>query len=373
MPLSGGDMSILQELDPPAYYGQITERGLIDGFPEGLKYHRGNAVNCETSSIVFDGQNLIFASDKPIPGKARSSVFGFKLRYTSEGNLLTKPVFYITGFPFIHLRKLEDFTLTLDGKYIIATTAFDRVKPKSAKWNPYNTILIWPKGLHNRVKIVAASTVDGFTSSVSLREKFSKALKTETFPDGVPYFKIEGLTVIPGNRLLFGIREMGKTYKNFNYAIKIIEVSYKISGAQLYFTSEFKLIYEYTPAPDLNLARTVGLSSLEYDRFNKYIYMTTSFEKGEEGKVADEDLGGYLWIIPMHYLSSGKSPILVRKAGSERPLLFAHKVEGVSVITKKRVILIHDDDRVLGRKSVVNPEIQFSRNPHQAAYTIVDF
>ena len=52
--------------------------------------------------------------------------------------------------------------------------------------------------------------------------------------------------------------------------------------------------------------------------------------------------------------------------------MFAHKGEGVAVINKKRVIIIHDDDRVLGRENIENPETQFSRQPHQAAYTIVD-
>jgi hypothetical protein len=56
---------------------------------------------------------------------------------------------------------------------------------------------------------------------------------------------------------------------------------------------------------------------------------------------------------------------------ANHPLLFAHKGEGVTVLGDDFVLVAHDDDRVLGRNNVTNPETQFSRAVNQAAYTLV--
>ena len=77
--------------------------------------------------------------------------------------------------------------MTPDSHYVLATTGFDRVHyTGSAEWNNYNTLLIWPVGKPDDVSVALASTVDGVTSSVSLREKISPVLKTDEFPEGVP-------------------------------------------------------------------------------------------------------------------------------------------------------------------------------------------
>ena len=55
------------------------------------------------------------------------------------------------------------------------------------------------------------------------------------------------------------------------------------------------------------------------------------------------------------------------------PLLFAHKAEGVTVLDADRILVIHDDDRVLGRERIENTETQFNRRANQAAYTIIEF
>lgn len=352
----------------------ISERGILDVFPEGMTDDEGNTIFCETSAIAYDGKYLIMGSDKPIPGDAysqRSSVF-----YTEYAAFPEEKVLYFTAPAFIEAIKYEDFTVTPDGQYIIATTGFDRVHHAgTSEWDNYNTMMIWPVGKPDDVKIVSPSTEDGVTSSVSLREKISSALKTKEFPDGVPYFKIEGLAAVPGNQLLLGIREMGATYELFDYVIMIISVSYDIVNGELVLSDDYRLIYHYDPTEKLSDfgEYTVALSSIEYDRFNDRIYMLTSYEKKSDEEVTDEDIGAFLWLLPLQNLDTKKVPELVLKGSGLTPLMFAHKGEGVTVINPRRVIIIHDDDRVLGRENIVNSETQFSRHPNQAAYTIVDF
>ena len=130
---------------------------VIDVFHKGLTDDEGNIINCETSAIAFDGKNLIMGSDKPIPGDGatpRSSVF--QMDYS---DFPVTEITYCTALPFIEAVKYEDFTITPDGQYIIATTGFDRVHYSgTSEWDNYNTLMIWPVGHPEKVKVAHAST-----------------------------------------------------------------------------------------------------------------------------------------------------------------------------------------------------------------------
>jgi hypothetical protein len=275
---------------------------------------------------------------------------------------------YFTAPHLVQAVKYEDFTSTPDGKFIIATTAFDRVKSESNRWDAYNTLLIWPAGSPESVKIVSPSTNNGITSSVSLRRKLSFALKTRRYPDGMPYVKVEGLAAIPGNKLLFGIREIGARYDDFEYVVMIVEASYTLVDDELVLADDFRMIYDYNPATHADLTHPVALSSIEYDRHADRLVMLTSFEASD----TDEGLGGFLWTLPLSSLRRHCAPTLVMK-NDATPLMFAHKAEGIAVLDARRVLVVHDDDRVLGRATVENPETQFHRKMNQAAYTIAEF
>jgi len=339
---------------------RIIDRDVIECFAGSLEKD-DKPIYCETSAVAYDGTVVVLASDKSVPCDGCSPVFAVKY----AGNKLdTASRQYYTATPFVDATKYEDMTVTPDNKYIIATTGFDRVKSDSAEWNNYNTLLVWPTGDPDAVKVVSPSAVDGVTSSVDLRTKFSNALKNADFPDGMPYFKVEGLAAIPGNKLLFGIRELGASYKEFDYAVKIVSASYTIEDGTLTLGDDFALIYDYSPV----LRQQVALSSLEYDRYGDRLYLLTSYETAD----TDEGLGGYLWTLSMSDLNANNAPRLVFK-DVLTPLSFAHKAEGVTVISANRVLVIHDDDRVLGRQIVENPETQFSRDVNQGAYTLVEF
>jgi hypothetical protein len=303
------------------------------------------------------------ASDKPIPGEGRSPVFSFP--YAGSG-AISGPLTYQTAAPLVNAIKYEDMTLTPDGQYVIATTGFDRVKDDSHEWDGYNTLLVWPAGDPGAVQVVAATTADGVTSSVGLRDGMTQALVNSEFSEGMPYFKVEGLAAIPGGRLLFGIRELGAKYDDFDYAVKIVAAPYQIVGGALSFTGDMELIYDFDPGTQSKIRQTVALSSIEYDEHHERLYLLTSFETKE----GDEGLGAYLWTLPLADLDAGGAPSLVLKDTGD-PLLFAHKAEAVTVLSDALVLVVHDDDRVLGREDVQDPETQFSRGAHQAAYTLV--
>lgn len=346
----------------PAVFGKITHRGLIDCFTAELATAT-EPVYCEASAVVFADSRIIIASDKPIPGRTRSSVFAFE--YAGSEPLQGAPT-YLSAKPFLRAIKYEDMTLTSDAAYVIATTGFDRVKADSADWDGYNTMLLWPVGKPDAVKLIAGTQHAGINSSVGLRKQISRLLPMADYPLGAPYFKVEGIAVIPGQKLLLGIREAGADYRNFSYTARIIAAPYSIKDGQLEL-GDFELIYDFDPSAEALIPEDTGLSSIEYDQYHDRLYLLTSFELDE----SDEAMGGYLWVLPMDDLRAGKPPSLVMK-DSNHPLLFAHKPEGVAVLGDNRVMVVHDDDRTLGREIVTNPSTQFSKGAHQAAYTLVE-
>ncbi|MFT5372943.1 MAG: hypothetical protein ACI8ZT_001966 [Bacteroidia bacterium] len=365
--IAGGPSAELTDGPSADIKGEIVYRGVIDCFEPGLLSQAGVLVNCEASAITFTGDQLVLASDKPIPGDGKSAVFS--ISYPGKGQITGQPRYFGTE-QFIAAEKYEDMTITPDGAYIIATTGFDRIKSDSNEWDGFNTLLAWPLNDPTRVQVVEPSNNDGVISSVKLRDKISRALVYDEFPDEVPYFKVESLAAIPGDQLLFGIRELGVRYDQFVYTFKIISTSYEFTNGVLSL-GEFKLVYDF----DTNVLIDSGLSgsqpspalsSIEYDAYHKRLYLLTSYETEE----TDEGLGGYLWTLPLSGLNTNMAPAPVRTRNGEL-LHFAHKAEGITILNENLLLIIHDDDRVLGRDVVENPNTQFSRQAHQAAYSLL--
>ena len=339
---------------------EITARLTFECFDEGLMRTPEKPATCEPSAILWQNGTVLLGNDKPIPGAGRSPVFS--LSY-SNNTISPQPTQSLTAPAFSMARKYEDFSITPDGQYILAATGFDRVDPGSAAFDPYSTLLYWPKGQPEAVQVANPSTRDGIESSQFIRERLSLAMKNETFPDGMPYFKVEAMVAIPGDVLLFGIREWGKHYDDFNYSTRIIAASYSISNERLTVADDFKEVYSFDTSA---VPESIAISSLAYDPHNEQLFILTSYETGHN----DEGIGGYLWRLPIGDFNQGLPPQLVRKSDGS-PLRFAHKAEGVTVVDKSTVMVIHDDDRVLGRKEITDPEIQFGRTLNQAFLDVV--
>jgi hypothetical protein len=245
--------------------------------------------------------------------------------------------------------KFEAITQTPDQQFIIATTAFDRFDPENSQWDQYNTLLVWPADSPENAKPINPSTRNGITSSLAIRKALESYL-------GAPYFKLEGLTLLPDNGLVLGIREIGNNHQDFAYRILMISARLEKSPAGEFSVDLATLttILDYTPPDSLGLDSNLGISSIEAIPGTYQLYFTTSHEEGE-------DFSAYLW--EWNTLASDHPPKLLReKTGS--PLRFNHKAEGIAVLDAHHLFIVHDDDRKTGGQPF--------RQPHQAPYSIIE-
>lgn len=329
----------------------IVKEGLIDCFEKDLKSN-GQPVWCEASAILYDGKKLFIASDKDMPD-SRSSLF----YWTLQNDLIDTTILsvYTANTTLKRATKYEDFAQTPDGKSVFLTTGFDRTKPNSHSWDNYNTLLYWQNGNEGNPQVISMNNMD--SSSVSLRPKIAEALTSASFPQGAPYFKVEGLAATE-KQLYWGIREEGKQFDTFSYKIKILTVPYAIENGTAKLTGNFRVLADINidsikPGPE-----TIAISSIEYDPYHKRFLILTSYE-------TKDSLGGYLWTATEKQLQQNTMSLV--KDANGNPIHFHNKCEDVTIINKRRIIVIHDDDRMMLH---VNGVI---RQPHQAAYSIVDF
>jgi hypothetical protein len=317
----------------------ITQIGTIKCFAEGLTPPPGDKPpTCELSAVTKVGETLVFANDKPIPGSSYSPVFS--LPFDGDRLAFGAPPHYLLTQPFLDAIKYESLTVTPDGNLVIAATGFDRHDPDKPDQDRYNTLLGWPAANPDRVSVIEASQRHGVTSSVALRPKFLAALAGKN--PGTGYFKIEGLTAIPDNKLLFGIREIGASYQQPTYTIKLIEAGYTLKNGKLRLDGDFKLAYEFDPSPRLGIPHKLGLSSVEYDAARDRLYLLTSFEEGHQG----ETIGAYLWVLPMADMRQHKAPTPM-VGPDAKPLVFSHKAEGLGILDENRIMVLFDDDRIV--------------------------
>lgn len=338
---------------------KILHQGTIRCFPVGLRDDRGKLVNAEVSAVVYDGKRLMLASDKPIPGERRSAVFTLPMHADGPDDTELK---YITTPRIKNAVKYEDFALTSDGHHVLATTGFDRIDDSSDELNAYNHLLIWPVAEPEKVQVVDPDPRDGVEGSLELRAKLDAAI-------GFPYYKIEGLAAIPGERgdglLLFGVREQGKAHDDFVYVSRLVGAHYEVTDAgNLVFIDELREYYAFDPNHHQAVRFDCGLSSLEYDPYHAKLYLLTSFETTEDG---EPRLGGYLWVLSLEQLRTGRMPQLLTEPDGT-PLEFEHKAEGLAVLDRERLFVAYDNDRHMGLGSVDERD---ERHACEAPYTVL--
>jgi hypothetical protein len=330
----------------------ITREGFFDCFEKGLTLG-GQPVWCEASAILYDGKKLLLANDKDMPDKRSSiSYWAFSKGFADTST----PATYQMEPLFKKAKKFEDFAFTPDRKLVFLSTAFDRVRPDGKDWDGYNTVFYWSSGDEKNAQVLTAGAPD--TTSVSLRAMISKTLASPAFPEGMPYFKIEGLAAT-NDKLYFGIREEGKKFDDFTYQFKILSVPYLLTDGRVTLNGSFSRFAEIdlkTLFPDLE--KGMGLSSIEYDAYNKRFLLLSSFESPAK-------MGGYLWSATEAELQNNRINLV--KDAEGKPLTFQHKPEDLTLISRKRLLIIHDDDRLVSKVG------DRARQPSQAAYSVVDF
>lgn len=336
--------------------GSIVKEGFMDCFQPGLQA-AGREVWCEASAVLNDGSTISIANDKDMPG-TDASVFYWA--YAEAGVFSNKPT-YLTQNLFKTSQKYEDFALTPDRKTAFLTTAFDRVKEGSTEWDSYNALLYWPVNADPAaIQPKAVHLANGEKFSMGLRNALSKALRSAEFPEGMPYFKVEGFAAT-NNKLFFGIREEGKKYDDFKYKAKVLTVSYRFDKDSLIAGTDFQTLADIDIAAlEPSLPKPLALSCLEFDAKRNIFWVLTSMESETQLNSA------YLWWATEAELKSGKLH-LVKDRTTGQPLKFTHKAEDLTPIGSNRLFVIHDDDR---NRTKIGDQ---TRQPHQAAYSIVEF
>ncbi len=333
----------------------ISKEGFLDCFSPGTSLN-GQAVWCEASAVAFDGKNVLFANDKDMPA-GLSPVF---MKTPATLGDSTPPPSYLTEPVFSAAHKYEDFAQTPNRRFVLLTTAFDRVKPNSHDWDGYNTILYWRTGDEQHPHVLAPD--DTSRTSMGYRQQLARVLANDEFPGEMPYFKVEGLAATD-RQLLFGIREVGKDYKDFNYRAQLVSVSYRIdktaNGERIRLENDWKVINDFVIAKaDTTLPQPLGLSSLEYDPTRQLVWMLTSQE-------VDNQLDTYIWAAPLSDVYAGKPFALIRDSQGKPLHTAGHKAEDVTLLPDNQLLLIADDDRMpttIGTRT---------RQPNQAAYMIL--
>lgn len=336
-------------------------------FSQGLLDRHGKAVNAEISAVAWDGERLVMASDKPIPGENRSAIFALECH---QGCPQPDTLNYYTAPLLRSASKYEDFALTASGTHMVATTGFDRFSSDNADSHLYNQLLVWPIGMPDSARVIGDTTDDDIDSSADLRVQLSRVLDA-------PYFKIEGLACLPaaqpldGNQdwtddwLVFGVREIGQDYTDFRYAVCLVGAPYRMDGDDLVFTGDFRVLYDFDPEGWAGVHYTVGVSSLEYDPYNQRLFILTSFEtEHDDGTPAN---GGYLWQISLANFFARKDPMLIEYTGGD-VVEFGNKAEGLAVLDDERVLVAYDPDREL---TLTQGQAKAMREPHEAPYTLL--
>ncbi|MHA3026050.1 hypothetical protein [Chromohalobacter israelensis] len=340
-------------------HAEILQEGTLHCFPAGLRDEGGKLVNVEVSAVVYDGRRLILASDKPIPGEARSAVFSVPMTDAGPDD---SQLDYLTADAIKRAVKYEDFALTADGRHVLATTGFDRIDMESHALNAYNHLLIWPLGEPQRVQVVDPDPRDGVEGSLELRNKLDGAI-------GEPYYKIEGLAAVPGERgdglLLFGVREQGRSHEDFEYVCRVVGAHYTVNEqGNLVLVDELREFYRFSPRQHPEVRFDCGLSSLEYDPHHDRLFLLTSFEVEEAG---EPRIGGYLWVVSLAGFSAGQAPELVRTVQGDA-LEFEHKAEGLAVLDSERLFVAYDNDRDMSLGSIDERD---ERHACEAPYTML--
>jgi len=299
------------------------------------------------------------ANDKPNIGK--SPIFSFPYQLPLDKNKIN----YFNSDSIKNAIKYEDITTTLDKRFIIATTAFDRIDPKSNKLDNFNTLLCWKNGDEKNVKIILPINDNGIISSKLIKNRIKESLKNHIYKNGPEYFKIEGLVILPDNKLVFGIREVGNKYSDFQYVVKLISVTFFIENDEIKLRDDFKLCYEFEPVKNKQLKISLGLSSLDYNQKNNMMYFLTSYE--DSASVYD----GYIWTLDYNDFLAGIAPKLVLNDDGNPFSLGPHKPEGITVIDEKTLLVVYDDDRKIVNATDYKNKRVIERKPNQNAYEII--
>lgn len=338
---------------------EIISEGYFKCFEENLKQENGKPFTCEPSTVVYHDGEIFVANDKVFPD-SKSSFFSFSFDekiVCKSKKFYQNPLFYLVN-------KYESSTITPDNKFILFSSSYSYPSTDSIHGEKYNTTIFMNADDISKGGILHFGN-DTNMNSIDVKNQLKSALRSSKYPNGPDYMKIEGLTAIPGNKLLFGVREVGDKYEDFEYTITLLAVDYEVVDDKIQLIGNAYKFYEFTPSDSLGISLPVGLSSIEYNPFDKNIYLVTSFELGEDTK----SRGAYLWHLSIEELNTGQAPHLIYNLDKNHTIFKSdHKIEGLTVIDENTLLLIADDDRITGKNE---ENSLFTRKLNQAYWCLV--
>jgi hypothetical protein len=223
--------------------------------------------------------------------------------------------------------------------------------------------LYWPIGHADQAAIANPTSNGDVASSVSLRQHFISALKSDKYPSGPPYFKIEGLVAMPNRELWFGVREVGPDYEHPEYTVTILKASYsKSDDGTVAVRPPFSVVTRVGPSAGLPSTDRLGLSSLA--RHDDVLAMLTSRE-APEGEVGHES---YIWLARLPAATGLDFNVVAGVDG--QPLKLPCKAEGVDFVSASRLLVVCDEDRSLSTFTRGGGD-RFTRRPDQGVVMMV--
>jgi hypothetical protein len=341
--------------------GWIEREGTTACWSAGAHWARG----CEISGALWSpGRGLVVVTDKTLasaPG--RSQVWRTCL--PRPGAASPRLEEYVAP-AFLDAVKFEGMAAAPCDGLGFATTSFSWFVKDDPRRDPWNVLVAWPLGCPQRAQVVERTARDGHVGSIGLIPRMRRALASAAEPRGPAWFKIEGLAVLPGHRLAFGVRALGASHEAGRHRMVaiVLAVRYAVCGGCVRLVGPFRKILDWDAGAVIG--KPVGLSGLVTDGQARRLMILTSYEK--EPSKAAKDHGGWCWVLPLCALGRpGCVPRVVRDREGA-PLDLRHKAEAIVKVGPCRYLVLHDDDDVLGTE-VRPPRHAWPRKPEEAAFT----
>lgn len=350
---------------PPELVGRITQIGLINCFETSAVDAQGLPLSCEPSAVEIVGERALVISDKETSDEMPSPIFWLPLEHPWPDVVSSTSIEHESAATLRGTRKIEGLTKSPEDDLIFAMSDFDWPPDgNSAEPDLYNRLLYWPIGHEDQTAIVNPTSNRDVVSSVSLRPYFQEALKSDTYPTGPPYFKVEGLVAMPNRELWFGVREVGPDYEHPDYTVTILKSSYSMSeDGTVALRPGFSVVTHVETQGSLPSKDRLGLSSLA--RHRDTLVMLTSHE-APEGETGHES---YLWVAALPERSGLDFEVVKDPDG--RPLKLPCKAEGVDFVTANQLVLVCDEDRSPSTFTGSGGN-RFTRQPSQGVVMTVD-
>lgn len=340
------------------FYVEVLKSGVI-------KCSGDVAQKCELSGVVVikdehDGftHRGIVVNDKPPTQKERSSVIDVDI----DRSFSIRPRGYLSTPSPKQASKFEGMTLTTDGKYVIATTAFDRAG------DGYNMLVGWVASEPSDSEFEVTLDKVNAENKPTIRELLNNAINVHLGRE-VAHFKIEGLATLPDNRLVFGIREYGESYKSSEFCVILVESKFVERDGKIFVDSSvpFKVIVDLGKEIKSAMGGSVGLSGMDYNAKDLRLYFLTSEEEEKAGKKL---LNAYLWSIGFDKdAMPDKSSLSLAKNLHNATFRFGHKAEGIAFLNDDTMLVVHDDDSEL--LAISSSKDSAKRKINESVYTII--